>query len=329
MAEIGLRVAGFKFLLYPERLEFGYPDPEVMEKYFRPHERYLWVQRGYHKKLRRAMKRDPYLVLIGCSCTEWGRFDVELRERVRATPGAAPLRFANLACSGWSTYQGLQQMKEDVVALAPEVVTIFFGWNDHWVGFGVDDKTAAAMARGPGALQELRVVQLLTKLRVVLEAAAAGRKAGTERRPLRVSREDFRSNLEEMVDVARGHAIAPVLITAPTSHVEGEEPEYLRRRWIEDLSELVPLHQSYVRVVREVARDKDVVLCDLAAELDRLPREDLARLFKDDGIHFTPEGGVKVGEILHACLATHDLLPKARAAAADSRPGSAPSAGAQ
>ncbi|MFT7462498.1 MAG: hypothetical protein ACI9EF_000838 [Pseudohongiellaceae bacterium] len=41
LCELGLRATGFKFLLYPEGVKFGYPDPQVLNDYFKPHERLL------------------------------------------------------------------------------------------------------------------------------------------------------------------------------------------------------------------------------------------------------------------------------------------------
>ena len=310
VAEVGLRVAGFEFRLYPERIEFGWPDPETMEDRFTPHGRFLWVRKDYDERLARAKKRPPYLALLGCSCTARGKFGAALARRVRSGPGAPPFPIANLACSGWSTYQGLQQMKTDVLAVNPEVVTIFFGWNDHWEGFGVDDKRAAELTSAPLLLtfQRLRIAQLVSK-------ALLSRQVRAEKldligaRPMRVSLPDFQTNLEEMIATARANDIVPVLITAPTSHKRGEEPEHLKARVIADLSKLVPLHQEYVAVVRQVAEEQGVLLFDLADAFAKLPREELLTYMMKDGIHFTTQGGMKVGELLHRCLAENGLLP--------------------
>lgn len=312
--EIGLRVAGFEFHLYPKRLEFGFPDPKVLENYYKHHDRYLWVQRDWEERLAAAKASDPWIALVGCSCTEWGRFDEPLARLVKQDERFAPIRVANLGVSGWSSYSGRQLMAGDVLDLHPEVVTIFFGWNDHWMGFGVEDKVAAKLSSG-GLLdrQQLRVVQLLTRWRVAAQAEQDGT-VGADARPERVSLPDFRANLEAMVATAREHDIVPVLITAPTSHQQGKEPEFLYERWIQDLSRLVPLHQSYVAVVREVAAESDVVLCDLAADFAKLPRAELVTLMKEDGIHFTPKGGERVAELLFATLAENGLLPPATSA---------------
>jgi lysophospholipase L1-like esterase len=304
--EVGLRVTGFEFHLYPERLEFGFPDPKVLGRYFVAHDRYLWAQSDYDERIERVRASAPHVVLMGCSCTEWGKIDEGLVAASAEDP--VPLRVANLGCSGWSSYQGLLQMKSDVVALAPDVVTIFYGWNDHWVGFGIEDKEAATYSGSAMyQLQKLRIVQFATKRAIGMRAEDD--RIGERERPERVSLADFEQNLEAMVDLARANGIAPVLITAPTTHEAGKEPAYLTERHLNRLSDLVPLHTSYVDAVRKVARERDVPLCDLVAAFDALPREEVASYIKEDGIHFTPEGGAKIGALLHALFAEHGLLP--------------------
>jgi lysophospholipase L1-like esterase len=310
LVEGALRVSGFEYHLYPESIQFGFPDPERFDDFFVPHDRYLWVQHNYEEKLAAAALDPPHLVLTGCSCTEWGFFDKDLVKLMREVPGGAPLKLLNLGVSGWSTYQGLQLMRRDVVALKPAVVTIFFGWNDHWMGFGVEDKTAADLTSSPllMLLQKLRAVQFVTKA-VVSRGAKEARRDGHSARPDRVSVVDFTRNLEQMVAVAREHGIVPVLITAPTSHRLGEEPEFLGERWMENLDELVPKHQRYVDAVRGVAAAQDVVLLDLEADFAALPRAKLLELMMEDGIHFTRAGGRRVANLLQRCLGRHGLLP--------------------
>ncbi|GEM_PF-718865 len=316
LTEVGLRLAGVEFHMHPVRLEFGYPNPTVMEDYFAPHPDYLWVPKNYDKNLDLARETQPYLVLCGCSCTAWGKFAKPLARRVAKAEGTRPLKFANLAVAGWSSYSGLQQFKRDVIELKPKVVTIYFGWNDHWVGYGVDDKTGGELASSKILnKQGLRIVQMLTRIMVARKRTSADDGA----RPLRVSLEDFRSNIENMVELALANGIEPVLVTAPTSHRVGAEPEYLLGRWIEDLNDLVPLHQSYVEVVREVAAERKVALCDLAASFDAMPPESLSKYLMEDGIHLTtpvegekgPSGSEKVASLLFRCLQDNDLLPMA------------------
>ena len=73
-------------------------------------------------------------------------------------------------------------------------------------------------------------------------------------------------------------------------------------RWLRDPQELIPLHQDYVAIVREVAESERAVLCDLAAEFDEVPRERRGDYFWDDGIHLSWKGTRKVAELLYQCF---------------------------
>ena len=151
--------------------------------------------------------------------------------------------------AGWSSYQGRRQLERDVAPLRPRVVTLYFGWNDHWIGFGIEDKNVARVkAVFSSRWSRLRLVQLATKATVALGSRDTAY-------PNRVSLADFGANLRAMVRQARSRGIRPVLVTAASAHVAGEEPEQLTERWLRDLSELVPLHRSYVAAVRAVAAE--------------------------------------------------------------------------
>jgi lysophospholipase L1-like esterase len=306
LGEVALRAIGFGYRLYPEHIEFGWPNTDVRETKFVPHPRLLWVDRDYAARVERLVGDKPAVVFMGCSCTALGTYDDAFVRLFAMEHEGATLATANLAHSGWSSLQGLEQMQADVVRIAPAVVTIFYGWNDHWFGFGVEDKVVAELNSSLlYKLSDVRLVQLFTKVWV---GASGGARA--DARPNRVSPEDFRANLRAMVDLARAHGIEPVLLTAPSSHERGKEPRHLAARWLRDLDELIPLHQRYVAIVRAVAEEKGVVLCDLEAEFARLPREDVEASFRKDGIHFLEPGSERVAKMLYECFRAHGLLER-------------------
>ena len=92
------------------------------------------------------------------------------------------------------------------------------------------------------------------------------------------------------------------------AHVRGGEPKYLQERHLSDLDQLVPLHQEYVAIVRAVAAEKGVALCDLARQFEALPRADLVDSFWSDGIHFSDDGSERAGRLLFDCLEQNGLL---------------------
>lgn len=302
IGEMALRLSGFSFELYPARVQFGWPDPITLHNRYAVDRELLWVPKDYAARLSAWKGKQLTVVFMGDSCTEFGTYDKLLQSMLLTHDPNSAFTGVNVGVGGWTTFQGLRQLQRDVVPLKPRYVTIYYGWNDHWTSFGIEDKSVGKFNLETPVLlvklsSKLRVAQLIN--RAIFTFTQSGPEQG-HRRPERVSPADFESNLRRMVTIARRNGITPVLLTAPSSHREGHEPKYLAERWLNDLHELVPLHRSYVQIVRRVAADEQVPLVDLAAEFDRFSREALETLFQEDGIHPTEAGDRKIAQLLYA-----------------------------
>ncbi len=309
ISEFVLRWADFEYRLFPARIEFGWPDPVVLEDQFALDKELLWVPKKYGEIVAGLRASRPKIVFMGDSCTAWGNYSRLFEDIIDQAHADNNFSFVNAGVGGWTSYQGLAQLKRDIVPMQPDIITIYYGWNDHWLSFGVEDKEIGAFnADRSLALRfdDLRLVQLFSYFAIKLygEKADAGR-------PRRVSEEDFKANLKEMVHAARAHAIVPVLLTAPSSHTLGQEPAYLAERWLADLGELVPLHGRYAEIVREVAREERVLLVDLLDIFYQYPEDDLKKkYFVEDGIHLTSEGCWELAQKLYWALAEEDLVER-------------------
>lgn len=263
------------------------------------------MRADYGAELERARTEPPVFAFLGDSCTEYGRYPEYFLDLLARRQPRARWTGVNLATAGWSSYQGLRQVERDVLPLRPRVMTVFYGWNDHWIGFGLEDAEVAKIRRLAGSSWErLRLVQLAEKAYIGI----AGNRQGVIRR---VPLPDFRSNLTEIVRLAKARGVEPVLITAPSPHTRGQEPEYLRGRWLRELDELIPLHQAYIREVRRVAQAEGAVLCDLAQDFAQLPSVRSKGLFLKDGIHFNARGARRATGFLYDCLDRAGVLSRA------------------
>ena len=309
LGEITLRLIGFEFALYPTKVQFGWPDPVTLRNLYHFDSELLWVPKDYSARVANWKEKRPAVVFMGDSNTEFGRYDEFLKSIIDKQNPNSAFTFVNVGVAGWSSYQGLQQLKRDVVPMLPRFVTIYYGWNDHWTSFGIEDKEMGQYNLEYSTLQlevfsDVRVIQLFNKAIFVFKRSATEQ---DEQEPERVSLADFSSNLLQMVQIARDNDIIPLLLTAPSSHKKGEEPDYLAERWLNDLSELVPIHKKYVQVVRDISSKEDVPLIDLFAEFDRLPQEDINKFFQKDGIHLTEQGNRKIAEFIYNYIVRNDL----------------------
>jgi lysophospholipase L1-like esterase len=302
--ELALRIAGFSYHLRPEKVQLGWPRSlAALGDEYRADSDLLWVRTEYPATLAHARAERPVFAFLGDSCTEYGGYPALLLADLAARRPVRQWTGVNLGTAGWSTYQGLRQLRRDVLPLRPRVATLYFGWNDHWLGFGLPDEEVARLLHLTGSgWQDVRLVQLTEKAEI-----AVHRSAGNRRVPL----PEFRRNLDAMVRLAKSHGIEPVLITAPSSHVPGWEPAQFRGPWLTHLEELVPLHQAYVGAVRAIAHEDGAVLCDLAQDFDNLLPGPRRGSFLKDGIHFTRRGAKHAATFLADCLDGSGVLDRA------------------
>lgn len=304
LGEAVLRLTGINPAMFPTKIQWGGPNPAFLHSTYEVDRQLFWVPPKYPGEIAYWKDRRPTIVFMGDSCTEYGEYHEFLKSMIRDhNPGIA---FTSVVVGvvGWSSYQGLRQLERDVVPMKPRAVTIYYGWNDHWTNYGLEDKTIGEVYRKHPPLllewsSDLRMAALTNHLIFAFKFPTPKRHT---RYPVRVSLSDFSANLRQMVQIARDHEIIPILLTAPSSHRRGKEPLHLTKRWLNSLDDLIPLHQEYVQAVRDVASEEQAPLVDLYSEFNRLPQEDLDRFFKGDGIHLMKEGDEKIAEMIYAHL---------------------------
>ena len=302
LIEAVLRISGFSYRLTIEKVQFGWPTPQAIKRLYLPDKELFWVPKYYYKSLQLLRSQHPTLVFMGDSCTQFGRYDEYFSSLISTKFPNNNITYVNFGVGGWSSYQGLQQLKRDILNLKPKIITIYYGWNDHWMPFGIEDKDIGRINSSLCfQLQNCRLGQLVTKLLVTFWHKKSA--------PQRVTPADFRRNILEMVKLARENNIIPVLLTAPTSAQRGKEPPYLRERWLKNTEDLIPWHRQYTSIIREIAQEKHVVLCDLAEKFDSLPRQQvISEYFTEDVVHLTELGNKKLAEFLYDCFKQNNLL---------------------
>jgi lysophospholipase L1-like esterase len=303
-SEIALRLAGFSYHLRPENIQFGWPRTLAsLGGDYRADPDLLWVHTDYDQRLARARAERPVFAFLGDSCTDYGQYPAMLLAQLGERHPGRPWTGVNLGTAGWTTFQGLRQLRRDVLPIHPRIVTIYYGWNDHWIGFGMPDQDVERLLLRTGSRwQELRLVQLGEKAWISTHRSDDNR---------RVPLPQFRHNLHEMIGLARSHGIEPVLISAPTAHERGSEPQYLKGIWVHRLEDVVPLHQEYVEAVRGVAREERAVLCDLAGDIAAINERHRRALFLKDGIHLNHRGAERAAATLAGCLEGAGVLERA------------------
>ena len=231
------------------------------------------------------------IICLGDSCTKlsiqtWP-YSVELERRL----GSAQVEVFNASLPGYTSYQGLVWLERQLLAYQPDLVTVYFGWNDHWRYTGRSDRDFAR------ALSPWRP-RLLNLLRRPADPP-----------PLRVTLGDFADNLRSMTKLVAANGGKTILVTPPSLFNAEIDARLDANGYIVSGDDPARLHQQYTGAVRAAAHAPGALLFDLAAIFAEL--DEAALLLHRDGIHPTDLGHQVIGALLRDVIAQQVLgLPE-------------------
>ncbi len=225
------------------------------------------------------------IMCMGDSVTGQGRppYAQYLHDRLQAAPpGPGAWEAFNVGVHGYCVLQGSVLFDRLDPVLDPDIVTIYFGWNDHWLDrTPMSQQMAVRMGAVSGRIYEtLKRSRLFCYLVVTLNPKKPLRAATTSDWVLRVPPDEYREGLAGLVRKIRASGAVPVILTAPRRALTDA---LLRKNYARDLTEAEAIHDRYNEIAREVAAVENAPLLDLARQLEG-PEHD--HLFAPDGIHF-------------------------------------------
>ncbi|MCI0415232.1 SGNH/GDSL hydrolase family protein [bacterium] len=182
----------------------------------------------------------------------------------------------NAGVFGYTSHQGLNQLKRRILPLRPDIITFCYNWNDHAGaiqmfgsgGKGVQkpDRDLPAKKRlwALVALSHLKTFQFLENAILKAEAFAArdinDEGVGTTDPASKIRRvppDHYRQNLVTMIQIARANKITPVLVTQPFNPKVGPKRKIHRA-----------IQKIYNEIVIEVANKEKVLLVDPRPSLE-------------------------------------------------------------
>ena len=235
---------------------------------------------------------------------------------------ASPGRFEviNAGVPGYTSLQGLRLLEGRASSYAPRLVTVQFGWNDHWMA---DKPLSQKVSRERVAfglrerLRSLRIYQLGLYARTRLTRAAQR----PEDSDYQVPPHEYREYLTRMVAIGRERGFEVMLLTVPSNFKLGQLGPFARVGFTPGQSNakwkpegLIRVHAELNDIVREVAASQGALLVDLDAVFADLPERDA--YFLADAIHFSPRGHQFVAETLaravtqRAAVASRTSVPR-------------------
>lgn len=159
----------------------------------------------------------------------------------KSIPEKKPAVFTG-GVSGYTSFQGLKYFETELLDYKPDIVSVCYGWNDHWQsGNGGQDKLQKP-------IRFIIVTKLLSKSNILgfvysklLKVKQSRYHSVGPRETMRVQPEDYKSNIIRFIELCRNNNIKVILMTAP--YLDGGED------WI-------PVHIEYNNIVRNIAQEK-------------------------------------------------------------------------
>jgi len=242
----------------------------------------------------------------------------QLERLLQARCPDRPVEVVNAGVGGYSSFQGRRWLETEILDYEPDVVVLYFGWNDHWPArLAGEDKVACGSTseRLRAWLAWSKLLQLSIRAyhtvrgRATLprEAAGGGAPVASSSRPARVSLADYEANLRAMVAATRRRGGEAVLVTAPNylACATVADAEAQAQADAQAQAEaLVALHERYNHVARRVANDTGACLVDAASQLEAAA--DAKALFWDpprDFIHLSAQGYGRLARAVADCPA--------------------------
>ena len=244
------------------------------------------------------------VICMGCSCTGQGLppYSGHLHALLNAEEPGKWDAF-NMGVHGYSTSQGLRLFQNQGADLQPDIVTVYYGWNDHWRAQSEDSKRMARrvtewQASLIRALQEKRFFQYL----VHQGTPSYENVLNDDESVLRVPPDEYRNNLLQFIAEIRAVGAVPILIAAPRGRTL--TPLLVRNGQVASIESGIELHDRYLGILYAVAEETGTALVDLARAMNpALEKEYMS----DDGIHCQNAGIAWVAGELHKAI--REIMP--------------------
>jgi lysophospholipase L1-like esterase len=263
------------------------------------------------------------IVTIGDSCTfgdgtPLKTYPGQLERRLNG-PGSRRHQVINAGIEGLNSELALRRLVTRVLPLRPDVVTVYIGWNDLMKFDPAGQREAPGLATAARLMDGLWLIKALRKVvfyhvrpRVLTPLTGSASRTGVFRtyRPA-----VFEDTLRTLVETARKAGPRVVVFTLPSVVSMDMTVDDLRRANVVfpyfpsaySVGDFIDLIAAYNQSIRKVALEQEVVLVDLAAEIDGRP--DRRALFFDT-MHPNQAGKELIADILSRRLQEKGVIAR-------------------
>ncbi len=245
------------------------------------------------------------ILCMGDSCTfegipETAPYPRQLEELLNQDRGQKVFEVINAGVEGYDSNKALERLKLSL-KYKPDIVTIYIGWNDLYNNDPekiINQEKPTIIAKISNLLQYSRFA---SKLRSLIFLKLRPKLKTTE--PLNSAKyQDFVpswyvNNVKEMISLVKSSNAKPILVTLPSIFHNKISAEALAKAqmpyFTNSSADMILLIEKYNKIIKEIAKETNIPLIDLAAKFDQLPNKE--ELFSD-AIHMYNPGKPLVAE---------------------------------
>ena len=203
----------------------------------------------------------------------------------------------NCGVPGYTSHQGLIELKEKILNYHPDIITLSFGWNDIWgAGKGITDRQQKIQSRFvinmQNILARLKTYRLLKYALLEITEKKGLESFDLENPAYRVSKDEYRDNLSEIHRIAEENGIIPVYLTSPAPDAQ----VYFGAGAHTQLENLFTIHEEYNQIIRELRDTRQFWVVPIATYFQNQP--DLFDSQLKDYIHYNQAGHLLVAETI-------------------------------
>jgi lysophospholipase L1-like esterase len=226
-----------------------------------------------------------------------------LAELLRQALPGREVHVLNAACSGYSIHQGFEMLRRRGLKYRPDVVTIWFGWNDKFVWDGMTDAEHARLFAREHLLTLSSTYRVLSyTLRRSSHRDVREERKETEEGLPRMPLGEYEARLREMIELSRESEISPGR-GARVVLIQGCFSDQIRSA-VERDGRFRP--DPYQKAMAEMAERMDVPMLSMC---DALREAGLGeKTFLDSG-HPDARGLRAIADSLFALLVEQEMLP--------------------
>ncbi len=247
--------------------------------------------------------------VIGDSCSFLGEklYPERLAELVLTETGRS-MEVINASCPGYTSFQGVRRL-EDLWPWQPDVIVVYFGWNDHWKSLngGPDRDVMQRQMLSNETQARLSHLRLFQCLRTMYEANWNNKQQDMAASVARVPLDHYRQNLESIRKQSLAHNCPTIFVTAPSAFDEDQMPHWaydffgqFYQMSPNEIAAIPATHAQYNDVVRSVATCcENAFLLDVAKHwAEPLEQRQASERFRQDRIHLTESGHLQLAKLL-------------------------------